>query len=205
MAVTPNTYTVAANPVNPGGATGGSKLANMAATTATIAYPGMVAGMNITDGIGEVPAGTNFADCGTLTGPMGTNGQVASLQPTGATSAVAPVTVTYPTAQFTAFNNFSNGQPLNARVVNYDICVGCGLCVEACPWAMPALDGPVKGATTKSHKCHLCGGSPECVAACVGGALQYVAWENRLTTVDQRQANDIPYAADVISTCSECH
>ena len=32
--------------------------------------------------------------------------------------------------------------PVNARVVNDAKCVGCGICVEACPWQMPALDGP---------------------------------------------------------------
>jgi Fe-S-cluster-containing dehydrogenase component len=205
-AVTPNTYTVAAFPVNPNGATGGSTNANLPATVATIAYPGMVGSMNITDGTtGSVTETGPTELIGTQTGAMGVAG---TIQVYGANSSQSTVTLpnaAYPQAKFLSFSNFSDGQPLNARVVNTDVCVGCGLCVEGCPWAMPSLDGPVKGATTKSHKCTLCGGSPECVAACVVGALTYVAWEDRLTTVDQRQANDIPFASDVIDTCSECH
>ena len=210
VAVSPNSYTVAANPVNPGGLTGGPASnvnANKAATTATIAYPGFVSdivdasGNPIIDGFSEGP-GQSTGACGYQTGPMGFTGSIPSTS--ASTATVTLPNAAYPQANF-KFSNWSDGNPLNARVVNYDICVGCGLCVEACPWAMPALDGPVRGATTKSHKCHLCGGSPECVAACPSGALQYVPWENRETTVDQRQANDIPYAADVIDTCSQCH
>jgi Fe-S-cluster-containing dehydrogenase component len=97
--------------------------------------------------------------------------------------------------------------PVNARVVNDELCVGCGICVEACPWQMPALDGPVLGATTKSNKCHLCGGAPECVAACTSGALQYVAWEDRTKIVPERQVvpASIQLADDVKDTCKQCH
>jgi len=97
--------------------------------------------------------------------------------------------------------------PVNARVVNKDKCVGCGICVKACPWAMTALDGPVKGATTKSNKCHLCNGAPECVAACTSGALQYLPWTDRTTDVPPRQVvpADIQLAPDVQGTCNQCH
>jgi Fe-S-cluster-containing dehydrogenase component len=97
--------------------------------------------------------------------------------------------------------------PVNARVVNDDKCVGCGICVEACPWEMPTLDGTVMGAATKSNKCHLCAGAPECVAACTSGALQYVAWEDRTKTVPERQVvpASIQLADDVKDTCKQCH
>jgi len=108
--------------------------------------------------------------------------------------------------------------PLNARVVNQDKCVGCGICVEACPWEMTALDGPVNGATTKSHKCNLCMDSyvaatdkenwrPNCVEACVAGALRYVPWSDRTAEIPPRHVvpASIQLAADVKDTCKQCH
>jgi Fe-S-cluster-containing dehydrogenase component len=97
--------------------------------------------------------------------------------------------------------------PVNARVVNTDLCVGCGICVKACPWEMPALDGPVLGATTKSHKCHLCGGQPACVDACSAGALKYVPWVDQTAYTPERQVVPaaIQLAPDVVGSCNKCH
>jgi Fe-S-cluster-containing hydrogenase component 2 len=97
--------------------------------------------------------------------------------------------------------------PANARVVDLTKCVGCGICVAACPWGMTALDGPVKGAETKSHKCHLCNGNPECVAACTSGALQYLPWSDRTKDVPARQVvpASIALAPDVQDSCTKCH
>jgi Fe-S-cluster-containing dehydrogenase component len=103
--------------------------------------------------------------------------------------------------------------PLNARVVNKDKCVGCGICVEACPWEMTALDGPANGAGTKSHKCTLCCDAlaagqdrPNCVEACPTGALRYVPWTDRTEEVPMRHApGGVPLAADVKDSCAQCH
>lgn len=102
--------------------------------------------------------------------------------------------------------------PNNARVVNEEKCVGCGICVSACPWEMLALDGPALGAATKSHKCTLCseamaGGQerPNCVEACITGALQFVAWSDRTAEVPTRQSGSGVIAPDVKDTCAECH
>jgi Fe-S-cluster-containing hydrogenase component 2 len=96
--------------------------------------------------------------------------------------------------------------PVNARVVNQDKCVGCGICVAACPWEMTSLDGPVNGATTKSSKCDLCKGAPECVEACVSGALQYLPWSDRTDVVPARHVPaSIALASDVKDTCKQCH
>ncbi len=98
-------------------------------------------------------------------------------------------------------------EPVNARVVDQDKCQGCGICVEACPWDMLALDGPVLGAATKAHKCNLCGGAPECVAACTAGALKYLPWEDRTDLVPARQVvpASVQLADDVKDTCKQCH
>ena len=77
--------------------------------------------------------------------------------------------------------------PVNARVVNVDKCVGCGICVQACPWAMTSLNGPVNAKGTKSNKCTLCNGNPECVQACPAGALKYMAWSDRTKDIPARQ------------------
>ena len=50
------------------------------------------------------------------------------------------------------------------RVVDTDKCIGCGSCVEACPWHMPTVNPE----TGKSSKCIACGA---CVAGCPSGAL----------------------------------
>ena len=110
--------------------------------------------------------------------------------------------------------------PLNARIVNQDRCVGCGICVEACPWEMTALDGPVNGADTKCNKCTLCSDlyaeatadeqaawRPMCVEACITGALKFLPWEDRTDEVPPRHVvpASIQLAADVKDTCKQCH
>jgi len=54
-------------------------------------------------------------------------------------------------------------------MINHHKCVGCGMCVSACPFGAMRLDEE-RG---KSYKCDLCGGDPECVRACREGALEY--------------------------------
>ncbi len=56
------------------------------------------------------------------------------------------------------------------RIVNQDVCVGCGACVAACPWHMPTVNPD----TQKSSKCIACGA---CVAGCPTGALSIVSWD----------------------------
>lgn len=50
-------------------------------------------------------------------------------------------------------------------IINHKKCIGCQLCVEACPnkkiWIVNDL----------AYKCDMCGGDPECVKYCLVGAL----------------------------------
>jgi len=57
-----------------------------------------------------------------------------------------------------------------AWVVDVEECIGCGDCVEACPYETIFLDEELG----VSLKCDLCGGEPECAAMCPVGAIQVV-------------------------------
>ncbi len=97
--------------------------------------------------------------------------------------------------------------PVNARVVNVDKCQGCGICTQACPWAMTSLDGPMGGPNTKATKCTLCNGNPECVQMCPVGAIQYMPWQDMTDAFPPRQIvpATIQLPEDVAKTCLDCH
>lgn len=56
-----------------------------------------------------------------------------------------------------------------ARVVDEDVCNGCGLCVKACHLRMIKLEPSRK----KALKCDLCGGDPQCAAHCPQGVIAF--------------------------------
>lgn len=60
---------------------------------------------------------------------------------------------------------------LDRVLLNHQKCVGCRMCVNACPFGAMGFDEE-RG---KSSKCDLCGGAPECVRVCTTGALMYDA------------------------------
>ncbi len=93
--------------------------------------------------------------------------------------------------------------PVNARVVNQDLCQGCRICQRACPWGMTTFDEE----TQTAHKCHLCAGEPECVQTCPTGALQYIPREDKTRDVPVRFAipASIPQPDWIKDSCNECH
>ena len=60
---------------------------------------------------------------------------------------------------------------LDRVLINHQKCVGCRMCVSACPFGAMGFDEE-RG---KSFKCDLCGGDPKCVRICSTGALVYDA------------------------------
>ena len=57
-----------------------------------------------------------------------------------------------------------------ALIVNYDLCIGCRMCVVGCPYGAMTVQ-PVGG---RVIKCNLCEGEPRCVCFCETGALRFV-------------------------------
>ena len=66
-----------------------------------------------------------------------------------------------------------------AMLIDYDLCVGCKLCVMFCPFGGINLDAK----TGRALKCDLCGGDPLCVKFCEPRALQYL----NVTTLNLRK------------------
>ncbi len=59
---------------------------------------------------------------------------------------------------------------LGIMKLDYDVCRGCRICVEACPFGGAQID-PVE---RKIFMCDLCEGDPLCVKVCPGEALEFV-------------------------------
>ena len=64
----------------------------------------------------------------------------------------------------------SRDESLGRVLVDYDVCIGCRMCVAVCPFGAMSFDTIDK----KVFKCDLCGGDPVCVKFCQYDALQYV-------------------------------
>jgi Fe-S-cluster-containing hydrogenase component 2 len=65
-----------------------------------------------------------------------------------------------------------------ALIIDYNICVGCKLCVTFCPFGGAGID--IEG---KIIKCDLCNGDPQCVKNCEPEALKFI----EATTINLRK------------------
>jgi carbon-monoxide dehydrogenase iron sulfur subunit len=54
-------------------------------------------------------------------------------------------------------------------VIDRDTCIGCGKCVDACPFGAMLFSKEAK----KVFKCELCNGNPACASICPSGAIVY--------------------------------
>jgi Fe-S-cluster-containing hydrogenase component 2 len=59
-----------------------------------------------------------------------------------------------------------------ARVIDEKECIGCKSCMEACSFTPPRIR--FNAAKSKSFKCDLCNGDPQCVKFCPTGSLTFV-------------------------------
>jgi carbon-monoxide dehydrogenase iron sulfur subunit len=77
----------------------------------------------------------------------------------------------------------SRNEQTGAIVLDPDLCIGCKMCLIACPFGAISID--LKSKTM--IKCDLCDGDPECVKHCVYGALSFTRPEEA-TYAKRRQA-----------------
>lgn len=74
-------------------------------------------------------------------------------------------------ANYCPVHAISSDPETGARVVDAKICIGCGMCSQACPWNMPRIDSE----TGTSTKCVSCG---RCAEQCPNGAIKFIDWED---------------------------
>ena len=91
--------------------------------------------------------------------------------------------------------------PTNARVVDAQKCVGCRICLKACPWEMMSFDGD----TGKATKCFLCDGNPKCVEACPAAALSYISWRDLTGEIPPRAVRAPIISSEKAALCNDCH
>lgn len=75
-----------------------------------------------------------------------------------------------PCAQQCPVKAISMGISLSIVEVNEDLCTGCGVCVNVCPYGAIFIH-PV---TNKAIKCDVCKGNPLCVEICPFAALSLI-------------------------------
>ncbi|MFC1754524.1 4Fe-4S dicluster domain-containing protein [Thermoproteota archaeon] len=77
----------------------------------------------------------------------------------------------------------------NARVVNERECIGCQQCIEGCGKIFDLSRVRFNSKKQTVTKCHLCGGTPQCVRFCPIGAIMFASSDQGLTTGYDGQGN----------------
>ncbi len=76
----------------------------------------------------------------------------------------------------------SKDDNLGRVVIDYNLCIGCQLCVAACPFGCMSVDT----VENRVIKCELCDGDPECVKFCDSKAIDYI--EADIVTLKKKRA-----------------
>jgi Fe-S-cluster-containing hydrogenase component 2 len=84
-------------------------------------------------------------------------------------------------------NALVRDQQTGAIVVNADDCIGCRMCLRACPFGAMGYDK----ANKLADKCDYCGGEPECVKHCFYGALEFKEPENTVFDMNRTYADKV--------------
>ncbi|MBW1838687.1 MAG: 4Fe-4S dicluster domain-containing protein [Deltaproteobacteria bacterium] len=82
-----------------------------------------------------------------------------------------------------------------AMVVDHEKCIGCRMCITACPFGGPSLD--IKD--RKINKCDLCDGDPTCVKFCETKALEYIPLTKMAQLKKRAGAQKLAKALDEIT------
>jgi Fe-S-cluster-containing hydrogenase component 2 len=77
----------------------------------------------------------------------------------------------------------SRNQETGAMLIDTDVCIGCKMCLMACPFGAPSINPDTK----KVIKCDLCDGDPQCVKYCPTGAVDYLTM-TKATMAKKRRA-----------------
>ncbi|MHB0886673.1 MAG: 4Fe-4S dicluster domain-containing protein [Bacillota bacterium] len=72
-------------------------------------------------------------------------------------------------AEVCPVGSITRNEKTGALEIDEARCLGCKMCVTACPFGAVSFD-PDRG---RAYKCDLCGGDPECVKMCPTGALTF--------------------------------
>ena len=64
----------------------------------------------------------------------------------------------------------SRDETLDRVTIDYDTCIDCRKCSDACPFGAMGFDT----LANKVIKCDFCDGDPQCVLFCEPGAIQYI-------------------------------
>lgn len=67
-------------------------------------------------------------------------------------------------------NAISREVNLGCVIIDHDACIGCKMCMTACPFGSIGFDPQTK----KNLKCDLCNGDPVCVKFCETKAIEFL-------------------------------
>lgn len=75
----------------------------------------------------------------------------------------------------------------SAWIINEEKCIGCKLCVNACPVGAMSFHSQKR----MPFKCDLCKGEPQCVKRCVMDAIEYMELDKAIIQKKREHANKI--------------